>query len=273
MLTPSILSLFAVLGLFAGLLAGLLGIGGGIILTPLFLVIFPLVQVPDSLLAHVAFGTSLAIIIPTSISSALTHRRLGNVNSRQVGLLALGGIAGSFCGGLLASTLDTEMLKGLFGVMQIAVSLRLFTSSAKATGGDLAATPPPRSGLVLAGLAGGAFSAFFGVGGGIIAVPLMVLLLGIPMRTAVGNSSALIVISSLTGTATYILTGWGSLSPPAYLGYVNLLAALIVSPFTIMGARFGARLAGKIPHDTLIRIFALLVLLVGLRIASSVFIP
>ena len=132
--------------------------------------------------------------------------------------------------------------------------------------------PPERSDrvppwlLVLVGLIGGTFSAFFGVGGGVIAVPLMVIVLQLPIHLAVGNSSALIVVSSLAGTLSYIMHGWHLPNlPPLSLGYVNLLVAAAVAPFTILFARLGVRLASRVSHDRLVQIFSLLLLLVGLR--------
>ncbi len=263
-LSLPILLLFAVLGSSAGFLAGLLGIGGGVILVPLFLVIFGLAGFPPDIIVHAAFGTSLAIIIPTSVSSTLGHRKRGNVDWHQVGFLALGGVGGALIGAALAARLSGDWLKGLFGVMQILVGVKMFLFKPR--------LPPIReenvSSLPLlgVGLVGGAFSAFFGVGGGVVAVPLMVIALQLPIQLAVGNSSALIVISSLTGALSYIAHGWHIPDLPASsLGYVNLLVAAIVAPFSILCARLGVRVASRIAHAKLVSIFSLLLILIGLR--------
>jgi len=262
--TPEIISLLLLLGSVAGLLAGLLGIGGGIILVPLFLWAFPLAGIDPEVVVHTAFGTSLAIIIPTAVSSTLGHRKRGNVEWHQVVWLAAGGMVGAFAGGALAATLSGVWLRGLFGVMQILVALKLYLFHPH--------LPPERSGrvppsqLLAVGLAGGTFSAFFGVGGGVIAVPLMVLVLQLPIHLAVGNSSALIVFSSFAGTLSYILNGYNLPNlPPFSLGYVNQLVALAVAPFTILFARLGVRLASRVSHARLVKIFSLVLLLVGLR--------
>ncbi len=260
--------LFVILGSLAGFLAGLLGIGGGIILVPLFLWAFESSGFAPDVLVHTAFGTSLAVIIPTALSSTFGHRKRGNVEWHQVAYLCLGGLFGALCGAWLASLLSGEWLKGLFGVMQILVATQLLIFHPR--------LPPVRSDavpfrpLIAVGFAGGVFSAFFGVGGGVIAVPLMVILLSFPIHLAVGNSSALIVVSSLFGALSYMLHGWGSdLLPPFSLGYVNCLVFLLVAPFSIAMARLGVRVASRTAHDKLLKIFATLLVLVGLRMIYS----
>jgi uncharacterized membrane protein YfcA len=126
--------------------------------------------------------------------------------------------------------------------------------------------PVPPISLIVVGFAAGLFSAFFGVGGGVIAVPLMVIALSFPIHLAVGNSSALIVISSLSGALSYMYHGFNAdLLPPFSLGYVNCLVFLIVAPFTIGMARIGVRVASRTTHDKLLKVFAGLLVLVGLR--------
>lgn len=260
--------LFAVLGSMAGFLAGLLGIGGGIILVPLFLWVFEATGFSAEVLVHIALGTSLAVIIPTAMSSTFGHRKRGNVQWHQVISLCLGGALGAFAGAWLASLLSGEWLKGLFGTMQLLVALQLVIFSPRLPPERTDPVPPFH--LIAVGFAGGLFSAFFGVGGGVIAVPLMVIVLGFPIHLAVGNSSALIVISSLSGALSYMYHGWHADSlPPFSLGYVNCLVLLLVVPFTVGMARLGVRVASRTTHDKLIRIFAVLLVFVGLRMIYS----
>jgi hypothetical protein len=270
-LAPQILVLFVLLGSLAGLLAGLLGIGGGIILVPLFLWAFKFAGFPPEIIVHAAFGTSLCIIIPTAISSTLGHRKRGNVDWHHVMRLALGGIAGALLGGTLAAGLSGGWLKLLFGLMQILVALKLVFFHPH--------LPPERTGslplgqLLLVGFIGGAFSAFFGVGGGVIAVPLMLIILQLPIHLAVGNSSGLIVVSSIFGMLSYVYHGWERPDLPLYsLGYVNLLVAALVAPFTIICARLGVRMAGRFSHGKLVKVFASVLILIGVRmIIDSLF--
>ncbi|OEU74873.1 MAG: hypothetical protein BA864_07900 [Desulfuromonadales bacterium C00003093] len=265
LLSAQIFALILFFGAIAGVLAGLLGIGGGVILVPLFLWLFPLAGIPEQLIVHMAFGTSLAIIIPTSISSTLGHRKRGNVDWSMVGYLALGGAVGAFIGSTAAACLDGSILKVSFGVMQIVVSLKLLFFHPRLPP-ETRERPKSRS-LLLIGLCGGIFSAFFGVGGGVIAVPLMLIILRLPIHLAVGNSSALIIVSSIFGTVSYLYHGLQQPVQAAFsLGYVNLLVAFIVAPLTILCARLGVKLATRTSQDKLIKIFAVMLMIVGLKI-------
>ncbi len=238
------------------------------ILVPLFLWAFPLCGFESDVIVHAAFGTSLAIIFPTSISSTLGHRKRGNVDWHQVALLALGGVGGSVLGASLAASLAGVQLKALFGLMQVAVGLKMFASRRYLPAEE--AGLPPLFRLLLVGFIGGAFSSFFGVGGGVVAVPLMVIFLRLPIHLAVGNSSALIVVSSLSSTFLYVLHGWGERGlAPFSFGYVNVLVALIVAPLTIVCARLGVRVASRISHAKLIKVFSCILILVGARLAAG----
>lgn len=263
--TPILLLLTIGLAAFAGFLAGLLGIGGGVIMVPFFLWLFKLAEFPSELIVHMAFATSLCIIVPTALSSALGHRRRGNVNWHQVFILALGGMCGAIIGSSLSALLPGKVLHSAFGGMQILVGMKLLFFHPRLPPEER--TPPRKRALVLVGLTGGTFSSFFGIGGGVVTVPLMLIMLRLPIHLAVGNSSALIVISSLTGTLSYILHGLRVAVPvPFSLGYVNLLVAAVAAPLTIVFARLGVRLATRISQDKMVRIFALLLMLVGLKL-------
>lgn len=260
--------LLIVLSGLAGFLAGLLGIGGGIILVPLFLWVFESAGFSPEVLVHLALGTSLAVIIPTALSSAIGHRKRGNVQWYQVIRLGIGGIVGAFLGAWLASLLSGDWLKGLFGTMQLIVALQMVIFSPRLP--PERTDPVPSIQLALVGFAGGVFSAFFGVGGGVIAVPLMVIALSLPIHLAVGNSSALIVIASLSGALSYVFHGWGDpMLPPYSVGFVNFLVVLLVAPFSILSARLGVRVASRTAHDKLIKLFAILLVAVGLRMIYS----
>ncbi len=266
LLSPYLISLTLLLGACAGFAAGLLGIGGGVILVPLFLWLFPKAGFPPDLVVHSAFGTSLAIVFPTAVSSVLGHRKRGNIIWGIVLYLIAGGVLGSFIGSSLAAVLPGEKLKIAFGVMQIAVSLKLFFSH---NSQQITTDMPVCSGksLILIGAIGGFFSAFFGIGGGVVAVPLMYVVLKIPIRVAVGNSSALIVVSSLVAVCLYVWYGQGHIHDlPFSFGYVNGLVAVIVAPMTMVFARFGVILANKISQDKLVKIFSLLLMIIGLKI-------
>ncbi len=249
----------------AGFLAGFLGIGGGIILVPLFIWLFKLAGMPAHLIVHSALGTSLCIILPTALSSTLGHLRRGYVDWHQVFYLAQGGVCGALLGSSLAAMLSGSLLRALFGIMQISIGLKLLITPASRSLSP--AKDPDGRQLALVGLAGGIFSSFFGVGGGVIAVPLMLLVLRMPIHRAVGNSCALIVISAFFGTLSYAYHGFSATaSVPYSFGYINLLVVLIVTPLTMIFAQIGARFASLVGQAKLTRLFALLLILVGVKL-------
>ncbi len=263
-----IIALTLAFGAFAGFLAGLLGIGGGVILVPLFLWLFPLAGIPEQIVVHMAFGTSLAIIIPTSFSSTLGHRKRGNVDWRIVSYLALGGIVGALIGSTIAAYVPGQQLKIVFGCLQIIIAFKLIFFHPYLP--PERTNQPPKKQSFLVGLAGGTFSAFFGVGGGIVAVPLMLIIMQLPIHLAVGNSSALIVVSSLAGTIGYVFHGLQQpIAAPLSLGYVNVLVATVVAPVSMGCARLGVKLATRTSQKHLIKAFAVLLVLIGLRILFS----
>ncbi len=269
---PHVLLIFVLVGCAAGFIAGLMGIGGGIILIPLFLWAFKVAGMAPEVIVHAAFGTSLAIIIPTAYSSAVAHRKRGNVDWHQVMRMACGSLLGVAVGSSLAAGLPGGTLKACFGVMQIGVgSHMLLRRNAPVAVGEVA-NPLPR--MLIIGFIVGAFASFFGVGGGIIAVPLMVLLLGHSMHRAVGTSSGLMIFSAVFGTCSYVWHGWNHpLLPPYSLGYVNLLVAAIIIPTTILFARQGVKVASRTSHDKLVRIFALFIIAVGVWNVVKLFLP
>ena len=237
----------------------------------MFIVVFRFAGFAPEHIVHIAFATSLAIIIPTAVSSALGHRKRGNVDWHQVARMACGSVVGVAVGSSLAAGLSGATLKGLFGLMQIATGVRMFLHRSE----HLPYEEPgysPWLPCLLTGFAVGAFSSFFGVGGGVIAVPMMVILLRQPIHLAIGNSSGLMVVSALTGTASYVLHGWHQAGlPPFSLGYVNLLVAATIAPLTIVGARYGVRLANRLSRDKLSKSFAGFIIAVGVYMVVNLF--
>jgi len=266
--SAQIISLTLAFGAFAGFLAGLLGLGGGVILVPLFLWLFSVAGFPEQLIVHTAFGTSLAIIIPTSLSSTLGHRKRGNVDWHMVGYLAIGGILGAVIGSTAAAYVPGQQLKLVFGLLQFVIAFKLlfFHPHMPPERSD----KPPATQLALVGLAGGLFSSFFGIGGGVIAVPLMMIVLQLPIHLAVGNSSALIVVSSFAGTLGYVLHGLQQPeTAPLSFGYVNVLVATVVAPVSMACARLGVKLATRTSQKNLVKVFAVLLTFIGAKILFS----
>jgi uncharacterized membrane protein YfcA len=236
-------------------------------MVPLLLFVFDFLgyRNPD-VLFHVAAGTSLAVIIPTALSSARTHTRHGNVLWPQVLAMAPAGILAVHLASIVASRTAGHTLKTAFGVLLLVVSAQMIFFKPKPRPGP--PPVPPWLAFTLTGSVAGALSFFFGIGGGVAAVPLLVLLLGTPIHVAVGTSSALIVFLALYGTARNLTMGTGAPGLPEFsAGYVNWLAAACMMPTSILMARVGANFAQRTPAATLRRVFAVFLALEGIRLA------
>jgi uncharacterized membrane protein YfcA len=257
---------FIVIGIAVGFVGGFLGVGGGAIMIPLLHYwAFPAMHISPEVIVHLSFGTSLAIIIPTSLSSSWGHARAGNVNWRVVFLMAIPGILGSFLGSTLATLLKGPMLRTLFGSLLILLSAQMLLQKKGPEESGKHSFPPSFPTLII-GLMVGVFSGFFALGGGVIAIPLMVRFLSIPIHRAVGISIAFVFFASLVGTGGYIINGFGNPHlPPFALGYVHTIGWVLAGIPSIFLAQWGVRLAQKARPLRLRRVFALVLMIVGIR--------
>lgn len=252
---------FAALGAVAGTLAGLLGVGGGIVVVPGLAFLLAGGDVPPDRLMQVAVGTSLATIVVTALSSIRAHHRRGAVRWPVVARMAPGLMLGAVLGALIADALPTRTLAILFGLFLLLVAARL------AFDGE----PRPHRRLPgtagLSALAGGigTISSLFGIGGGTMTVPLLAWC-NVPLREAVATSAAGGLPIALAGAAAFALAGSdiGGM-PAASSGYLHWPAFIAVAPLSVAFAPLGARLAHTIPVAGLRRGFALFVLVVGVR--------
>lgn len=260
-----LLAAYAGLGLAAGLLAGLLGIGGGLLIVPALIGLFTLQGLAYSVIAHAAVGSSLATIVATAIASAWAHQRHGAINWSQVWQLAPGLAVGALLGALLADQLPTRLLQLVFGVFAIIVSLQmLLNARVEAT------RPLPGVGKnTAAGLLIGTVSGVVGIGGGSMTVPYLSWH-GVTMRRAVATSSACGLPIALAGFIGFIVTGQDAgVMPPLSSGYVYWPAVLVVALFSVLMAPLGARYAHRLPVHRLKQVFALVLMLVGIKLASG----
>lgn len=257
----SAFALYLALGASAGLLAGLLGVGGGLVIVAALAWILPAQGIPAEHAMHVALATSLASIVLTGLSSARSHHKRGSVMWRSVLWLVPGLVLGGWLGAGLATTLAGDTLRwAVAGFCFLAAAqLALGQPRARATRTEAPATP----GLTLAGIGIGGLSAIVGIGGGSLTVPLLVWLGVAPVR-AVGTSSACGVAIGLASAASYIGHGpvAGSL-PAGSWGYVYLPAAAGVALASILTAPWGARLAHRLSGGALKRVFALFLVAAG----------
>lgn len=252
-------------GALAGLFAGLLGVGGGIVIVPVLAYLYAAAGFPGDAVMQFALATSLASILFTGLSSVRAHHHAGAVRWPLVRVLAVPLMAGSLAGAFVADALGSERLMQLFGVFAVLLGLRMLLARTSAADDPDAPDPhiPPARNMAVGGLIGVA-SAIFGIGGGSLTVPYLHAC-GMRMQKAVATSSACGVPIALAGTLGYVLAGSArSDLPAATAGYVHLpgLAALVVA--SVPMAVLGAKLAHRLPAAALRRIFAVLLLAVGI---------
>ncbi|MDO4937200.1 MAG: sulfite exporter TauE/SafE family protein [Sutterellaceae bacterium] len=242
------------LGSCTGFLAGLLGIGGGMILTPFLTMLLPLAGIPNEHIVHVAIATSLATIMFTSMSSVRAHHQRGGVLWPLVWSVAPGILVGSLGGAKIASLLPTFWISMVFVCFVGFSAVKMFMNSKPSASREL----PGKLGQFGVGTGIGVVSALVGAGGGFISVPFM-LWCNVPMKNAVGTSAAFGFPIAAAGTIGYIVTGLGTVGMPGWpetLGYIHIPALLCVSIASIFTAPLGAKVAHSINTKPLKKIFA-----------------
>ncbi len=260
-----LLPLYLICGAVAGLLAGLFGLGGGIILVPALLFLFAWQGFPAETIVVTAVATSLATIVVTGLSSTLAHHRLGSLQWPVVGRMLPGIVLGAVVGAWLADRLPAGWLATLFAVYLIAVAIQMGWRWQPSPGSGV----PKPAWLATAGGAIGMLAAMLGIGGGTLTVPLLVRW-AFPMRTAVAVSSACGLPIAAAGTVSYGILGWNTPGLPAgSLGYVYLPAFFGIVASSIPVAPLGAALAHRLPAQRLKQLFAIILLLIALRILHA----
>lgn len=257
-----LIGLILALGGLAGFLAGLLGIGGGMILVPGLYYLFSSLGFTHPELMHVAVGTSLAIIIPTGISSARAHWKKGSVRIDVVKKLGVGIVLGVGIGTLIADMLSGQNLKMVFAIaLFVFAGLMQIQPEKFHLRADLPAQPWPS----LAGMVVGLLSTLMGIGGATLNVPYLTLN-GVPIHTAIGSSSAMGPLIALPGAIGFILIGWGVEGlPPLSLGYINLLAAAVIAPVSVLVAPLGAHAAHRFSVKAMRRVFSFFIIIVAAK--------
>jgi uncharacterized membrane protein YfcA len=262
------LSVFAIylgLGAVAGILAGLMGIGGGLVIVPMLVFCFTGLVMPHEHIMHIALGTSLASIIFTSISSFMAHHRRGAVHWNIVRRIVPGIIAGTLFGAYIASLLSTNLLQGFLGIFLLYVAMQLLLDRKPKSSREMTGY----AGMFAAGSGIGIVSSLMGIGGGTLSVPFMIWC-NISVRHAIGTSAAIGFPIAVAGTVGYMLTGLAVAGLPSYsIGYVYLPALLGVVSASMATAPLGVRLAHWLPVPGLKRLFAVLLLIVGVKMLSG----
>lgn len=256
-------------GALAGLTAGFIGVGGGVVLTPLCLLIYPAVGAGGDDLIKIIFGTNMSLIMAFSIAAVLAHSEEKAVDWRTVFIMGPLAIAGSFMGGALATVADPGILRRAYAVFLLfASALLVVQGSTKPSGahGERRGILP--TGLLpLLGLIAGVLGAFLGIGGGIVMIPGLILLFGMPVSRVAATSSSVIVFIGLAGMISYMWYGRGIAGLPAWsTGYVWWAAALPIMLAGIPAARLGAKLNARASSLLIRRISGALLFGVGIKL-------
>jgi uncharacterized membrane protein YfcA len=255
------LAIYGGVGAVAGVLAGLLGVGGGVVIVPMLVFSFKLLDIPLVVMMHLALGTSLASIIFTSISSFMAHHRRGAVYWLVVRRIVIGIMTGTFIGTCFVATLSTPILKIVFVIFLYTVAAQFLLDKKPTPGREL----PGRVGMFGAGNMIGFVSSLVGIGGGSLSVPFMIWC-NIPVHRAIGTSAAIGLPIAVAGAFGYVFNGWNDPNLPDYaLGYVYLPALFGIAAVSVLTAPLGVRLAHSLPVGRLKKIFALLLIVVGTR--------
>jgi uncharacterized protein len=256
-------------GVITGLLAGMFGIGGGAVVVPVLYEVFGLLSVPDEVRMQLCVGTSIAIILPTTVRSYIAHREKGLVIPRVIRLWALPAVIGVACGAVIAAFAPPAVFKLAFVLIAGFIATKfLFAGDRWNLGTDLPGPVPMTAYGFAIGLAG----SLMGVSGGSLS-NIVLTLYGKPIHNAVATSAGLGVPITIVGTLGYILAGLPhqALLPPFSLGFVSLIGVAVMAPVSSLTAPYGARFAHRLSRRTLEIAFSIFLLLVSARFLVSLF--
>ncbi|CAK0773463.1 putative membrane transporter protein [Gammaproteobacteria bacterium] len=257
---------YASLGACTGILAGLLGVGGGLVIVPVLVMLFQDQGMNSTVVVHLAIGTSLATIVMTSLSSVYAHHQQEAVLWPVAYQLAPGIVVGSWLGARVVHFLPTTTLKIIFGLFELLVAAKIGFGLRPRPGHQL----PGRTAMSGVGGFIGLVSGIVGIGGGVLTVPFLTWC-NISIRNAVATSAACGIPIAVAGSLGFAVTGWSLTTLPPYsTGYIHWPALLGVTSTSVLTAPLGARLAHGISTTVLTRLFVLLLIFFGVRMLLSV---
>lgn len=257
-----LLLFFALLliGIGAGIIGGLLGIGGGVITIPCLYLIFLWLDYPSESLMRLSIGTSLAAMVFNTLSATYAHHRKKGVLWQLFKKMAIGLTFGAILGSLLAIWLPEVFLEVFFGIFLCLLAINFLKGGIPNLGFS---EVPSRAILNLLSFCIGILSSILGIGGGALTVPLL-LAFQIEDKQAIGTSAATTVLVSALGTVSYAIFGWNAALPPGNIGYINLPAFLIVGLTSFLVAPFGVKLTHQLSPIKIRKIFAYVLIGTGL---------
>ncbi len=250
-----------VIGSIAGFVAGFFGVGGGVIYVPGLIFYFGGSKNPH--FTQIATATSLGAILITSFYSGYLHRKKGDAKLSEVLYIALGGIPAAFIAARVAVHIPGLTLRRLFGLVEIVIGILYLTILSKRKEGN---NIPTHLQLMGVGVMAGFLSGLLGIGGGIVAVPLMNLALRMPIKRSVGNSANMIFFNALAGTISYLLATPNFTTPPMTVGYINVPAALLLGISSIIAVRLSVKVFLNTESKVVKSIYSFFLFLIGLRL-------
>ena len=256
-------------GTVAGVLAGLFGIGGGIVIVPVLEAALGLVGVDPAIRMHVAVGTSLATIIPTSVSSARAHHQRRSVDVDIVKRWGIFVLLGALLGAWIASQVHSRVLAMVFATLALLVAIKMALLPESR---NLTQEVPRGPAVTLIPTSIGCFSSMMGIGGGTFSV-MTLTLFNEPIHRAVGTAALFGLVISLPATFGFMVAGWGDPRvPPASLGYVSLLGFACIAPATVLAAPLGARIAHAFSAKRLSMLFGAFLVIASVRLFYRAFV-
>ncbi len=254
-------------GVVGGLLAGLLGVGGGIVIVPVLYSMLGTLEIHEDLAIKIAVATSLATIVVTSVSSSRSHYKRGNVDLELLRAWGPWIVIGVLVGTGLATIAKGWLMTLTFGIVAFLVAINMFV---RASNSRLLPDFPNSAVKRGCGALVGVFSAIMGIGGGTLSVPILTAF-GFDIKRSVGTAAAIGFLIAVPATLGYVIGGWSSEDlPPFSIGYVNVIAFIALVPLTSLCAPLGARLAHALPASILGYAFAVFLLLTSVRMLWSV---
>lgn len=253
-------------GVGVGFASGLLGVGGCFIMIPVQFWALTSIGVDSAIAIRIAFGTNLAVVLPTAISGAIGHNRKNAVLWKAGITLGLSALVGAFLGGYFAAHISGNILKIGFGSAILAGAIRMLTAKSP----KIEDEPIDHIlAYILWGLPLGVISGIIGIGGGVLMIPVMVLALRIEMHQAVGTSTALMIFVSIGGILSYIINGLNVTGLPPYsIGYVNFLHWILLAGTSVPMAQVGVKVAHILPAKQLKYIFIAVMIYMGLKMTG-----
>ena len=261
-------AMMLVTGAAGGVIAGMLGVGGGIVIVPVLDLVLSSLGIDSDIRMHVTVATSLATIIPTAISSSRAHETKGAVDHDQLKGWGIAIFLGAIAGVILASRASGDTLSAVFGIVALLVAIKMLLPL---EGKHIAEAVPGGAGGQFIPFAIGGISSMMGIGGGTLSVPVMTLF-NVPIHRAVGTAALFGLLISAPATIAFIATGWNVEGlPPGSLGYVNLIGLAIIAPVSYLTAPLGARVAHALSKRQLSLMFGLFLTVVAVRMLLRAF--